>query len=156
MKTELPTGRVRYAESKVAFFESETEQWLKDHREAQACQESELLVRDLNVLLADMLQLDREVHTSYCEGMPYNEQLSKRIEQLFHRWCRVAMNVEVGASAFELKGYSVEGIVELRRGIKEVSAMIEPSDEVDGWMAKLRDDAIESHAKGTTIEGLVD
>ncbi|MCE9567044.1 MAG: hypothetical protein K8U57_34005 [Planctomycetes bacterium] len=156
MSTKLPKNRIRYAESKVTFLEGEKEQWLKDHLEAQACLKSELFIRDVNQLLQDILWLDSEIQSDYCDGVPHDQSLSEKMEKLISRWYKLAVAVEVGATAFEKKGYSVEGVTDLRRGISEVGALLNPSDEVGGAIAALRDKALQSLNSGETLEGLVD
>lgn len=155
MTTELPTGRIRYAERRVVFYRDEAEQWLKDHHEAQECQGCEDFIRDINQLLVDIRESDRQLHEAYCEGLPYDESLSARLAELFQRWYDLAQRVEIGASEFEKKDYMVEGLGQLRRRIHETEAVLNPSDEVGGIIANLRDKAIQSHERGEVLEGLV-
>ena len=156
MGKTLPKGGVRYAESKVAFLEDESEQWLQDHYEAEACHNWGIFIRDVNVLLQDILRLDRDIQASYSDGVPFDKDLDDRVKSLFQRWHKLASDVEKVAIKFEEKGHSVDGVKDLRQGIEEVGALLDPSEVVDGWIDQLRQQAVASNSKGETIEGLVD
>jgi hypothetical protein len=156
MTAQLPTGRIEYAESRVVFFKTEAERWLKEHHAAQACMDHEEFIRDVNVLLDDIFKLDRRLESVYCDGLPYDEDLNTRVLALFDHWYQLARNIHDTAAGFEQDGYDVDGLSKLREGIVEVGALLDPSDVVDGQIAQLRDAALAANAIGDVAEGLVD
>ena len=155
MIAELPTGRVSYAERKVAFYEGEAESWLKHHRESQVCLDHEALLRDMNLLAKDVLNLDFEIHALYSDGVPFNEELDGRLVNLFERWYKLAVNFEEVSRGFETTHYAVDGIKELRHHISEFQALLNPGDEL-GSFADFAQRAIREDAEGKNVNGLMD
>lgn len=155
MTAELPTGRVSYAERKVAFYEGEAESWLKHYREEQACLDHEALLRDVNLLAKDVMSLDFEIHALYSDGVPFDEELDGRLVNLFERWHKLAVNFEVVSKGFETTHYAVDGIKELRHHISEFQAILNPGDEL-GSFADFAQLAIREDAEGKTVNGLMD
>ncbi len=155
MTAELPTGRVSYAERKVAFYEGEAESWLKHHREAQVCLDHEALLRDMNLLAKDVMSLDFEIHALYSDGVPFNEELDARLVNLFERWHKLAVNFEEVSRGFETTHYAVDGIKELRHHISEFQAILNPGDEL-GSFADFAQRALREDAEGKTVNGLMD
>jgi len=144
---------VEYAESRIRFFE----QWLSDHNEVQECQKCEDVIRDVNMLLKDILRLDSGLQERYFDGAPFDEALSKRLSDLVARWYKVACRLDSVANAFEAKFYSVDGSNDLRRNIKEVAAMLAPSDDIDGDMIGFMEKSVEEFRAGKGIlEGITD
>ena len=156
MTRELPTGGVRYAEKKVAFFEAEAEEWLKDHREAQACQDCEAFIRDLNILLGDIRKAEHDLQAAYFDGLPFDAEMNGRVLALFRRWLHIAQEISDWADEFAQVGYAVDGLRDLRKGIAETAAMLDPAEEVGGWIAELEQRAIADNQAGRTTPGLVD
>ena len=149
----FPIESVEYAESRVALFE----QWLSDHNEVHECQKCEELIRDGNTLLKDILRIDSELQESYFDGAPFDEALSKRLSDLVVRWYKVACRLDLFANVFEAKSYSVDGLNNLRRNIKEVAAMLSPSEDIDGDMVGFMDKSVEEFRSDKGIlEGIVD
>ncbi len=153
MTANLPIESVEYAESRA----DHLEQWLNDHKEVQKCQKCEDLIRDVNTLLKDILRIDSELQESYFDGAPFNDALSKRLSDLVARWHNVACQLDSHANAFEAKSYNVVGLTELRRNIKEVAAMLAPSEDIDGDMIGYMEKSVEEFRAGKGIlEGMAD
>ena len=149
----FPSESVEYAERRVGFFE----QWLSDHNEVQKCQKCEDLIRDVNTLLKDILRIDSGLQESYFDGAPFNDALSKRLSDLVARWHKMACQLDSHANVFEAKSYSVDGSNDLRRNIKEVAAMLAPSEDIDGDMIGFMEKSVEEFRAGKGIfEGIVD
>ena len=153
MTSKLPIESVEYAESRAELFE----QWLRDHKEVQKCEKCADLIRDVSTLLKDILRIDSELQESYFDGAPFNDAMSKRLSNLVARWHKVACQLDSHANAFEAKSYSVDGSNDLRRNIKEVAAMLAPSEEIDGDMIGFMEKSVEEFRAGKGIlEGIVD
>ena len=153
MNSNLPIESIKYAESRAELFE----QWLSDHKEVQKCQKCEDVIRDVNTLLKDILRLDSELQESYFDGAPFDDDFSKRLSDLVARWHKVACSLDSVANVFEAKSYSVNGSNDLRRNIKEVAAMLSPSEAIDGDMIGFMEKSVEEFRSGKGIlKGIVD
>ncbi len=153
MTSKLPIQSVEYAESRAEFFE----QWLSDHKEVQKCEKCEDLIRDVNTLLKDILRIDSELQESYFDGAPFDDEFSKRLSNLVARWHNVACQFDSHANVFEAKSYSVDGLNDLRRNIKEVAAMLAPSEYIDGDMVGFMEKSVEEfRANKGILEGMAD
>ena len=156
MSATISQFRLRSAEHQVAFLERETGQWVRDHRDSLGCGEWEDGVAVVNGLFTEITFLDNRVQEAYFDGMPYVSELSDKIAELFRRWLALANAAESFATRFEKTEYEAAGLEDLRRGIRDVSACLDPSDEIGGWIERKRDAALEENAAGQAIEHLVD
>ena len=153
MIVNLPIESVEIAESRT----DHLEQWLSDHKEVQKCQNCEELIQEVNTLIKYILRIDCELQESYFDGAPFDDALSKRLSDLVARWYKVACQLDSHANVFEAKSYSVDGSNDLRRNIKEVAAMLAPSEEIDGDMIGFMEKSVEEFRAGKGIfEGIVD
>ena len=153
MIVNLPIESVEIAESRT----DHLEQWLSDHKEVQKCQNCEELIQEVNTLIKYILRIDCELQESYFDGAPFDDALSKRLIDLVARWYKVACQLDSHANVFEAKSYSVDGSNDLRRNIKEVAAMLAPSEEIDGDMIGFMEKSVEEFRAGKGIlEGIVD
>lgn len=150
---QFPTETVAYTEGKTAFLEAHAEQWLNDHHEATDCAVWEGLARDANRLFTDIFNLDSRLQESYCEGVPYQQELEERIHKLVIRWSKLADTMLACGAEFERKGYAVECLPELRQNAVEAKAAIDPSFEPNEAIVKLRDQQIAEHHAGQSLEG---
>lgn len=153
MIVNLPIESVEIAESRT----DHLEQWLSDHKEVQKCQNCEELIQEVNTLIKYILRIDCELQESYFDGAPFDDALSKRLSDLVARWYKVACQLDSHANVFEAKSYSVDGSNDLRRNIKEVAAMLAPSEEIDGDMIGYMEKSVEEFRAGKGIlEGMAD
>ena len=132
MTATVSRFRLRAAEQRVGFLESES-----------GCDDPEGVAEELNVLCAELNRLDSRLQEAYFDGLPYSDVLSGGVADLFRRWLAVARAVETTAGADEL-----------RRNVREVAAMLAPSDGIGGETERLRDAALAEHARGETVAGL--
>ena len=155
MNTILDT-KIRYMERKSKFYETETEQWLQDHKSAQRRQDHEVLIRDLNRLINDMFDLDCIYQKALLEDSIIVEEFDTILQGRFTKWLEMAIAVRERVTSQDVEGYYIAEFDKFNNNIREVEALLNPSSELSEKMAQLRDHAIVEQQQGHTIEGLVD
>ena len=155
MQKTFQAETVTYTEEKTKFLEDHAELWLTNHREAEECVAWEGFARDINRLFVDIFDLDSELQGSYCGGLPYQRALEDRIHNLVVRWVALADRMLARGAEFELGGFVVEGLEELRRNAIEAKATLDPSLELNDAMVILRDQQIAEYEAGKSHAGFV-
>ena len=139
--------RIRSAEHRVDFFEAV----LRQHRIANACGEFEEILRDFNLLLAELLFLDSQLQEEYFEGKDYDSELGERFAVLFAKWVVIAQKLVEDAKRFEAEGHLVSGAETIRLGMLEVKSGLNPSDTVGEKLIQLRDQSVDEYRDGKSL-----
>jgi len=87
---------------------------------------------------------------------PRCREISDALNILWNRWLALAEHASLVESQSPAGGDGTTGIAALRRLVVEVKAFLNPSYVLAGKMLEFRDEAIAEHARGETLEGLVD
>lgn len=155
MNATKPLSRVRYAQRKEKVFEEELESWQRDYHNAQFCLDVQDLIRDINRHFEDILELDRDIRDDYANGLEYSEDLEGRLLGLMAGWVSLGRKLLTIIEYLEKNNFEVDGAKQVRHNYREALAIIAPdSDNVTDAMVSLRDQAIEDHRAGKTVEGL--
>jgi hypothetical protein len=146
----LPTSDLESADRKVKEAQELACEWtVEDSEAAENCSLVDTAVRNLNWALEELFKADVKSHAAYSNGMAYDQKFADLYEKMVEMWLTVAKVAESHAKHFEERGYEVEGIAELRDGLDEVEAMLNPSDEVN---EEAEAEAIAAPHAGETVE----
>lgn len=110
---------------------------------------------NLPKLFERLEDLDLANVVAWGEDRPGSAEVDELLTILWKRWLALADNAAEAATR-NGGGSPVEGIDEVRQLIVEVKAFLNPSYVLAGKMLEFRDEAIAEHARGETLEGLVD
>lgn len=131
------------------------EQWEVDHREATKCQDLEAtLVWGLSLSFAIDL-IDNNWHnTVFRNSAEYGPAAEQAIENLYKGWFRAANQLLESIEELERSGYVVKWSDPFRQACRETEGLLTPDSEffTGDSLAALRDEAIDAHKQGQTIE----
>ena len=107
----------------------------------------------LPALFERLEDLDIANVVAWGDDRPGSAEVDQFLTVLWKRWLALA---DHAATRFGVGGLHAEGIDEVRRLIVEVKAFLNPSYVIAGKMLEFCEAAMAEHARGETLEGLVD
>ena len=143
----------------LKLYEKRSETWKAQHDEAMYCLDFENWLA-LGVFLFERITRTDERHReiTYANPDAYSAELDREIRGLYEVWSRAIPASLDRLADLESRGFRVEKVDEYRRCCEEAVGILTPDNEffVGDKFVALRDEAIDSHLAGGTLEGLAD
>lgn len=141
----------RSAKKHVADFQHESD-LLRAHAEAMECRDCESLLQ-LGIDAFEWLgRADTQYQFAMCDGMEWSPEFEAALLQLYRQWLEPCESVQQWIQSLEQRGFQVENRQRFLKCINEVTAIITPSQDMDGEMLKLRDSALDDFKHGRTSD----
>ena len=144
----------RMVRDRLESYRKHSESWEVTHDEAMACFEFEgLLALGIDAFEA-INRADEWLRSRVASGKAkYDAVETAKIEALYQQWMQ-ASDVILEMLAEVEKQFEVCGAEEFRRCYREVQGILTPDEEffAHDSLVKLRDEAIDSHRRGETVE----
>src|SRR5262245_48565348 len=138
-------------------YEATPKEWKQEHLDAMLCFDVEDSIEFGLFILERINDLDEDVRMDgYGDQFSPVEfaKLCAEIEGLYGKWLTASEVHEKAIDLLEQMSFKVERSDDLRREIKQTRAMLTPDSAyfAGDKLVNLRDEAIESHARGETEE----
>jgi hypothetical protein len=145
----------RTARLHVHNYSDQSDDLMRRHAEAIECRDCEDFLQ-LGIDAFKWLgRADRVIRSAVYRGVAeHDPSLDVALATLYAEWLRPCTFAERWIAQQESRGYRVDNLAEFRVCCEEVRAIVEANEgtlENDALVA-LRDDAIDAHRKGETIE----
>lgn len=148
----------RLVDDKVDFYRRHAESWKDAHDAAMACFEVEELLA-LGIAAFDSInRADEWLREQVVAGAEYDAGEDAKIEALYQKWLAGSALLAAILSQLEQRFEEVRGAEEFRRCYREVQGILTPDEEffIHDALVRARDEAIDAHRRGETVEELSD
>lgn len=139
----------------VELCDQASESWTSDHKDAMQCHDLQEWLAILISTYDLVVRLDERWRHAVFEKLEVHDPaVDREISDLFTRWKHAATIMERRIRDFETKQFDVDHAAALRKRLHEVTSLLTPDREFFTGQAlvDLRDDAIDQHRRGQTIE----
>jgi hypothetical protein len=145
----------RHAEMLVKGYNDEADDLQSKHNEAMECRDCEDFLQ-LGIDAFDwLMRADTSIRTRVFRGeVPYTKEIDEALWTLLETWRTPCDFALTWAEKQKKRGFHVENLVEFQKCCREVADMLTPDDQFfshDSLVA-LRDEALDEHAEGKTVE----
>ena len=143
----------------LKLYEKRPESWKARHDEAIPCLDFENWLAHGVFLFERITRMDeRHREITYANPDAFSDELDREIHSLYEVWSRAIPDSLDRLAELESRGFRVDKAEEYRRCCEEAVGILTPDNEffVGGKLIALRDEAIDSHLAGGTLEGLTD
>ena len=143
----------------LKLYEKRSETWKAQYDEAMYCLDFENWLAHGVFLFERITRMDeRHREITYANPDAYSAELDREIRGLYEVWSRAIPASLDRLADLESRGFRVEKVDEYRRCCEEAVGILTPDNEffVGDKFVALRDEAIDSHLAGGTLEGLAE
>lgn len=129
--------------------------WRPDHDDAMQCRDLEEWLTILVAAYDLAVQRDEDWRLGvFRKQEPYDAKVHGEINAMFEAWWAAAKKMEQNVSLLEVKSFTVEHAAALRDRLREVEQLLTPDSKFfrDRKLVDLRDEALDAHARGDTVE----
>ncbi|MDZ4818927.1 MAG: hypothetical protein SGJ20_08150 [Planctomycetota bacterium] len=144
----------RTARSHIHAFTDESEGIFPGPHQAMECHECENFLQ-LGIDAFNWLtRADAENRKAIFSGrIEHDSQVDDAIDALYHAWLKPCGVAEKWIASQIGRGFELDNLEEFRKCVAEVRAIVsEDNEEVSGELADMRDQAIECHKRGESLE----
>jgi len=129
---------------------------VKDHHEAMDCRNCEEYLCAGIESYHWIMRADESIHSALYDGeIEADSEAFTKLQELLLMWLDACRATKVWAEENVTKGYDVDNLDEFRVCLKEVEAIVKSFTEepiLTDPMRELRDQAIQEHKDGKTVE----
>lgn len=129
--------------------------WKADHRAAMVCYEVEETIALGNRVFDAIVAFDENWRRQVSRGeLPFSPVLDSFIQALFRRWYVPCSGVLAAIENLRREGFAVKGAAEFLQRCREAEGILTPDAEFfsDDQLVQLRDEALDQHLRGETLE----
>jgi hypothetical protein len=131
------------------------ERWNADHQAAMHCYKVEETVELGNRVFDAIVAFDEAWRRRVMRGeLPFSPVLHSLIRALFQRWHAPCAEVLMAVEELRSQGFSIKEAEEFEHRCQEAAGILTPDSEFfdSDKLARLRDEAIDQHHRGETLE----
>ena len=148
-----------WVRDQLKLYEERPDSWKAHHAEAVYCLDFENWLAHGVFLFERITRMDeRHREITYANPDAFSAELDREMSGLYEAWSKVIPESLERLAELESRGFRVEKADEYRRCCEEVVGILTPDNDffVGDKLVALRDEAIDSHLAGGTLEGLTD